>query len=72
MEEIKFKKDGTEYKNKPGAGRPVGTTIGKTNRHYMQVSFDDEIFNLINEESQKQDKTAPHVVRSIVKLYFKK
>ena len=72
MEEIKLKKDGTEYKNKPGAGRPTGTGTGKINRHYMQVSFNDEIYALINEEAEKQDKSAPHLVRSIVKNYFKK
>lgn len=72
MEEVKFKKDGTEYKNKPGAGRPVGSGTGKTNRHYMQVNFDDEIYELLCEEAEKQDKTCPHLVRSIVKNFFKK
>lgn len=72
MEEKIFKKDGTEYKNKPGAGRPVGTGNGKVIKHYMQVSFDDEFFNLIVEKAKEEDKTPPHLVRSIVKQYFKK
>lgn len=71
-----LKKDGKVYKNKPGAGRPVGWRKEKEEKRYMQIPISVNNFKKLTEISSKMGesklKKPVRFAKFIVEEYIKK